>query len=161
MATRTNLPAAEVDGTPLPASWLNDLRGAFRILQVVYAQTTTAVGSTSASWIDTGLSASITPQSSTSRILIYASHSVYCQGVAGGGFLVMRNFTTLQTFLDVNYYSGGGNLVSHWANTFLDSPATTSAITYKTAQNRITGSGIFYTQVNSNPGTLVLMEVSA
>lgn len=161
MATPTNLPSTFTVGQVLTAANMNNIRGAFRILQVVYATTTTAVGSSSPSWIDTGLSASITPQSTTSKILMYASHSVYSQGLAGGGILMMRNFTTLQQFSDVNYYSGGGNLVTHWANVYVDSPGTTSAITYKTAQNRLTGSGIFYTQVNSNPAALVLMEVSA
>lgn len=161
MATPTNLPAAVTTGDMGTAAQFNNLRGAFRILQVVYGQTTVAVGSTTTTWIDTGLSASITPQSTSSKILIFTSHSVYSQGLTGGGLLVMRGFSTLQTFLDVNYYSGGGNLVSHWSNMYLDSPATTSSVTYKTAQNRTTGSGIFYTQVNSNPGTIVLCEVSA
>ena len=33
MATPTNLPATQTSGNVLTAAWLNDLRGAFRILQ--------------------------------------------------------------------------------------------------------------------------------
>lgn len=161
MATPTNLPTSFSAFGVLSASQMNDLRGAFRILQVVYGTTTTATASASASWIDTTLSASITPQSTNSKILIFANHAVYSFGLAGGGILLMRNFTTLQTYLDVNYLASGSNLVSSWSGFYLDSPATTSSITYKTAQNRTTGSGTFFTQVNSNPGNIVLCEVSA
>ena len=42
MATPTNLPASFVAGAILTAAQQNDLRGAFRVLQVVQGTTTTA-----------------------------------------------------------------------------------------------------------------------
>lgn len=161
MATPTNLPGSFSVGQTLTSAQMNSLRGAFRVLQVVYGVTTTAVGASSSTYIDTGLSASITPQSTSSKILVIVNHSTYTL-TAGttGGIQLFRNSTSLQTFLDVGY-NPGGNLVSTWATSCLDSPATTSALTYKTQQNRGLGAGYFYTQVNSNPGTIVLMEVSA
>lgn len=131
------------------------------VLQTVYAQTTSLTVSATTTWIDTGLTASITPKSTSSKILIFTSHSCYSLGAAGGGLLVMRNFITLQTFLDVNYIASGSNMVTHWANMYLDNPGTTSSVSYKTAMNRTSGSGAFYTQVNSNPATIVLMEIAA
>lgn len=162
MATPTNLPANVAVGDLVTSNFMNNVLGSFRILRVVYATTTTAVGSTSATPSDTGLSASITPQSSANKILVFASHSTYTFGAGTtGGMYLNRNSTVLQTFLDVGYQSVGSNSLTSWMTLCLDSPATTSSVTYKTQQFRGLGSGTFYTQVNSNPGTLVLCEVSA
>ena len=162
MATPTNLPAAVATGDVGTAAQFNNLRGAFRILQVVYGTSTTAIGTASATQVDTGVTATITPQSTSSKILVFVNHSTYTFGAGTtGGIFLLRNSTTLQSFLDVGYQSVGSNSLTTWATSILDSPATTSAVTYKTTQNRGLGSGTFYTQVNSNPGNIVLMEVSA
>ena len=163
MATRTNLPAAEVDGTPLPASWLNDLRGAFRILQVVQGFSTTQVASTSTTWVDTTLSATITPQSTSSRVLVVISQNVYTQGVGtGAGIRLDRNGTVLRTEADISYGTNSGILAQH-SFIYFDSPASTSALTYKTQQNRGIGASTVFTQVNTslNTGVMMLFEVSA
>lgn len=162
MATPTNLPSSFSVGQTLTAAQMNGIRGAFRILQVVYGTTTTAVGVSSATPVDSGLTATITPQSSSNKILVFANHSTYTFGAGTtGGLFLLRNSTTLQSFFDVGYQSVGSNSLTSWATSILDSPATTSAITYKTQQSRGLGAGTFYTQVNSNPGNIVLLEVSA
>jgi hypothetical protein len=161
MATPTNLPAAEVDGTPLPASWLNDLRGAFRILQVVQGTATTVVGNSTTGFADTTLSASITPQSSTSKVLVIYSQNCYSTGgTTGMGLRLLRNSTTLDTLVDIVYGTNTGFL-DHMTATYLDSPASTSALTYKTQFNRNSGGGIVYVQPNTNRSSILLFEVSA
>jgi hypothetical protein len=161
MATPTNLPASQTTGNVLTAAWVNDLRGAFRIMQVVQGTTTTSVTSSSSTYVDTGITATITPQSSTSKILVFISASPYSLTAGtGGGLRVYRDSTLLQQFTDVSYNSAGSNLIGFSTMT-LDSPSSTSAIVYKMQQNRSIGSGSFFTQVNSNPGTIILMEVSA
>ena len=63
MATQTNLPAAWTSGQVLTAAALNNLRGAFRIMQIVSATTSTEQSSSSSTYADaTSLSVSITPQ---------------------------------------------------------------------------------------------------
>jgi hypothetical protein len=161
MATPTNLPASFTSGNVLTAAQMNDLRGAFRILQVVSATTTTLTATASTTWVDTTLTASITPQSTSSKILVIPSHSLYnFTAGTGGGLRIDRSGTVILTHADCGLNTGG-NAVTQWMTQYLDSPATTSALTYKTQQNRGTGSGTFYTQVNGNPATLILMEVSA
>ncbi len=161
MATPTNLPGSFSVGQVLTAANMNNIRGAFRILQVVYGTATIAVGTSSATWVDTGVTATITPQSSTSKILVYVDHSTYSFGAnTTGGLRLMRGGSQLQIFADVAY-NPGSYMLSSWSTLNLDSPGSTSALTYKTQQNRGLGSGTFYTQVNSNPGNIVLFEVSA
>lgn len=162
MATPTNLPAAEVAGTSLPAAWLNDIRGAFRILQVFSTQTTTAVTSTSPTFSDTGLSITITPQSTTSKILLVSSVGLYTDATLTGGSLrYLRNsLDVLTASVSLGYNSGTGAVTNH-SLIYMDSPASVSAQTYKVQVNRNVGSGNVIAQVNSNPSVFYAFEVSA
>lgn len=163
MATPTNLPSSFTVGQVLTAAQMNNLRGAFRILQVVAAETTTQVASTSTTFVDTTLSATITPQSSSSKILVAFSQSIYTQGSATGCTMrLLRGGTTLKTYADLSYGTNSGILVHHGFFE-LDSPATTSAITYKTQFNRGIGAATVYVQVNTtqNVSSMILLEVSA
>jgi hypothetical protein len=161
MATPTTLPATFNSGDVLTAANVNGLRGAFRILQVVQAQYTTSVSTTSSTYIDTGLTASITPQSSTSQILVMVSQNVYAFGASTGcNFRIVRNGTTISDYFDLSFGTGGGVLAMH-SFIYLDSPATTSAVTYKTTFNRSQGAGTCYVQTSSNPARITLFEISA
>ena len=161
MATPTNLPASQTTGNVLTAAYVNDLRGAFRILQVVSAENLTAATSTSATYVDSGLTATITPQATTSKILAIYSENIYTNaGTTGCGIRLVRGATTLDTVIDLSYGTSSGILASH-AFTYLDSPSTTSATTYKTQFARTTGAGTVFVQPNNSRSSLILMEVSA
>jgi hypothetical protein len=167
MATPTNLPASTTVGQVLTADYVNNLRGAFRILQVVNAVTTTSVSTTSATYADTTLSASITPQSTSSKIIVAYSQNVYSNGSATGGDIqLVRNLpsanTVLQTNRDITYGNASGTL-GQFTFFYVDSPNTTSAITYKTRFNRSNGVNTIFVQANTTTGesNIILMEVSA
>lgn len=161
MATPTTLPSTFGAGGVLTASQMNNLRGAFRILQVVQGATTTVASSTSTTWIDTNLTATITPQSTSSLILVIYSQNMYTSiGNSGAGLRLVRGSTTLDTLVDICYGTASGFL-AHSTASYLDSPASTSALTYKTQFNRNSGSAIVYAQPNSNRSSIILMEVSA
>ena len=114
-----------------------------KVLQVVStAKTDTFTSATTGSFIDiTGLSLSITPSSASNKILILAN-------VMGGGvvglnnnmFRMVRNSTAIDVgdsssartpCFSVGSDGGDGNQPTHNSGSFLDSPNTTSAITYK------------------------------
>jgi hypothetical protein len=167
MATPTNLPATQTSGNVLTAAWLNDLRGAFRILQVVSASTSTAVTSSTTTLVDTGLSATITPQSSSSKILVYVAHP-HCYKSTPNGFTSMnmallRGSTNIQSIGTVLGFTGTSlDLVFSTNTVCLDSPATTSATTYKTQFASAFGAASVHVQYASQgTSTIVLMEVSA
>jgi hypothetical protein len=171
MATPTNLPAAQTTGNVLTSAYVNDLRGAFRIMQVVSTNVTARSFSTaSTSFVDlTGMSLSITPQSSSSKIPLYCSigggNSNAGLGVAY--FQFMRNSTAVGSGNDGSFFlfDQSSDQVGNASNLFIDSPALTTAITYK-IQVKV-GSGTFYinrrgvTDFYNGNSVLMAMEISA
>jgi hypothetical protein len=140
MATPTTLPASFTAGQVLTAAQMNDLRGAFRILQVVSTIKTDTFSTSSTSWTDvTGLTASITPSATSSKVLVIASvtgtHDV---GVQQGGIRTMRDSTAIfvgdtagNRLLGNDLRAASGDGTRCISVVVLDSPNTTSATTYK------------------------------
>jgi hypothetical protein len=85
MATPTNLPASFVSGAILTAAQQNDLRGAFRVLQVIYSTTATFTTFGDTTYADSNLTATITPQSTTSKILVLAFNNGCVRGSEDSG----------------------------------------------------------------------------
>lgn len=106
-----------------------------RIVQIVQGTFATFTSTTSASFGDSGLSVSITPQLSANKVLILASGVLFSgtQTVVGAATLV-RGATNLagagNNFASIDTATGGGTTVP-CAMVYLDSPSTTSATTYK------------------------------
>jgi hypothetical protein len=168
MATPTTLPASFTAGQVLTAAQMNNLRGAFRVLQVVYGSTATAVSNSTSTYVDTGLTATITPQSNTSKILIMVSQNGVRKSNADGNarmdIQLLRGSTGIIKFAgNVLMTASAVNLWVPSASTFyLDSPATTSATTYKTQFMNPHGSGDVSVQHESaSTSTIVLLEISA
>ena len=117
-------------------------RGAGAILQVVQTVKTDSFSSnTGSSFVDiTGMSVSITPSSSSSKILLIPSLNLAAATSHRHGWQIKRDSTTIH-FADSAsnrrcVTSGQGNppnsvMNYHYCTPFLDSPSTTSAITYK------------------------------
>jgi len=164
MATPTNLPAAVATGDVGTAAQFNNLRGAFRILQVVGNSTIGQSSSTSTTYANTTLSASITPQSSSSKIFVMVNGLGFISAAATEmGIRLVRDLagiTVLQTTA-LAVYSAGSAVSGAYTFAYLDSPGTTSAITYRTQLARSAGAGIVYDEVNSSLTTIHLFEVSA
>lgn len=167
MATPTNLPASQTTGNVLTAAYVNNLRGAFRILQVVTGSTSTAVSSSTSTLVDTGLSATITPQSSSSKILVYVAHP-QCYKSPANGFNCMklsmlRGSSVIQDVVSVAGFTATAlDNVFGVNGVYLDSPATTSATTYKTQFASAFGAASVQVQYGSaGTSTILLMEVSA
>jgi len=158
MATPTNLPASQTSGAVLNASWLNDLRGAFRILQVVTGTTNTQTSTGSATYSDAGLSASITPQATTNKILVMAQINYYNASTNKVNFNLVRGSTQIN---ETNPLGGDANNIDggHFL-TLLDSPNTTSATTYK-VQFKTNASASYLRASATATCTIYLIEVSA
>jgi hypothetical protein len=134
------------------------------VLQVIYASTTTEASSSSATFVDTGLTAAITPSASSSKILIIYSVQQFNTAALGYGHLkLVRGSTDLETHGFGNY-AGSSTIMSTSSYQHLDSPATTSATTYKIQFNRNGGGGTVYCQYDDTNGegvsTMVLMEIA-
>ena len=121
-----------------------------KILQVVSVVDDTDTSITSATYTDTGLSANITPISTSSKVLVIVNHAIYLSRSTTsvyGGYKLLRGSTDIfnpnpndgNGPYGLGYYSGeaNGTVLSVMHTTqFLDSPSSTSQQTYKT-QGRV------------------------
>ena len=165
MATPTSLPASFTAGQVLTAAQMNNLRGAFRVLQVVTANTENNSGTTvsTTAYTATGLTATITPTSTSSKILILVSQAnrkTNADSQTEVQSKIYRGATALGSnfFLSTCYTNAAEELRIMASLTYLDSPATTSATTYTMygAASAGTASFDFYCS-----GSMILMEISA
>ena len=151
-----------------------------KILQVLSANKLDTFTSTSTTPVDvTGLSVSITPSATSSKILIF------CQ-ISGDGLIASNGsmFRLLRGSTDIlaptspgsrssgalSLFTTNSSTVDNGTIVYLDSPATTSATTYK-IQGFSTSAGTFYINRSSTDtdnssfmrtvSTITVMEVSA
>ena len=157
-----------VDGAPTG--------GGGGIIQIKQTFLNTATStSTSGSFTDiSGMSVSITPKFNTSKIFVMITlGSISSAAGISVGFRLLRDSTAVGNAADTtlqsgftNIYDGGDSNLFSASHNFLDSPSTTSAITYKlqwrnssgtTYLNRYSGSSDSY----NGSSTITAMEVSA
>jgi hypothetical protein len=141
--------------------------GAGAVLQVVQSYTATSITTTSGSPVDTNLSASITPTSSSSKILVLLSTNGYVSRQSSVSFgdmylYMIRGSTQIASTRNAVNFG-----VNTWTDTifaqnglvFLDSPATTSSTTYKL---QVSVSNSQHLQVPFQGfATMTLMEIAA
>ena len=164
VVTAADLASGAITASALPAG---------SVLQVVNATYATESSTTSTSFGDLGLSASITPSSTSSKILIIVClNGVNAYGDAGNGCRIkmVRDIggitTTPTTISDIAGYNGTTtNQNISVATTDLDDPSSTSAVTYKIQfAARISGSTCYINQYGSNANftesKMTLMEIA-
>jgi len=167
MATPTNLPASFVSGAILTAAQMNDLRGAFRVLQVVAATTSTVTQNNTNTFADTTLTASITPQATSSKILVLVTQSGVYKTVgssqSGCDIQLLRGATVISSLSKNAAYTNtdSRNDIGSVCGFVLDSPATTSATTYKTQFRNATNATGVLVQNAGEASNIVLCEISA
>lgn len=160
MATPTSLPSTFSAGAVLTAAQMNNLRGAFRILQLIHAEGTTSTTSTSATYATTNLSATITPSATSNKVLVFSNSSLLASvSSARIGLRIQRGSTTIWT--NEYAFTGAADTGAMVSALYLDSPNTTSATTYTIQFARLAGIGSAIAQLLSNPSNIVLCEVSA
>jgi hypothetical protein len=133
------------------------------VLQVVNVQYATQVSTTSTSYVDTGLSASITPSSASSKILVIVSQTITPASSGSNTFCSVR----LMRGASQIWYDARVNGIGQYVHTtpsasVLDSPATTSSVTYKT--QFATGTGIYAMEAQHADlriSTITLLEIAA
>ena len=172
---------ASGDTIDIPSGATFDVTGATvtglttgKILQAVTATTTTTVNVTGTTFTSSGLSTSITPSSSSNKVLILSTSAINTFGDGSSssgrvGKITLRRggatdteLTTMEIGIiartaDTSTNPNPHNVVTF---TFLDSPSTTSAQTYTVA---IRGDGAcdIQAQTNNRTSSITLLEVSA
>jgi hypothetical protein len=140
------------------------------VLQVVNAIYSTVVTNSTNTYADTGLSASITPTSASSKILAIVEIAG-CSKSTGTTYMqlrLVRNSTTILYFEGIAAYTANASYsaVGGSGCNYLDSPATTSATTYKV--QFASGGNVALVTVNDygaginiSTSTITLMEIAA
>jgi len=136
--------------------------GGGKVVQIVFASTTTGVTNATSTAADTTLTATITPTSASNNVLVMVSQNGIYHSLAAAYVHIglYRGATSIaQPAKQVGYspdtYGANATIAINW----LDSPATTSATTYKTQFKNPSGSGNAQVQSTGEDSSIVLMEV--
>jgi len=130
------------------------------VLQTLQSTTTTTFSTTSTSYVSSGISASITPQATTSKVLVTVTlNNIYNNAGGANYYTVYRGGTNI---------AGSGNNLSVWyigttegscCFQYLDTPSTTSSTTYTIYMYVTSGTG--YISIGSGYlSSITLQEIS-
>lgn len=154
---------ADTTVSPYKVKWAAAAGGG-KVLQMVSTTYSTSTSvSSDTTWTDSGLTLNITPSSASSKVLILLT--AYCRkngadSDAAIDLRLVRAGTAIYT-LTRNLANDSTNFqMSTISLSYLDSPASTSATTYKLQFKGFTSTTVFV-QYNSNPSSLVLAEIGA
>lgn len=150
-------------GTPTAASL--GISGVGKIGQIVEATKTTEFQTTSTSFVDSGFDVTITPTSTSSKILLMLDIGSVYSSTSGQGAVctIYRNDTTdLSGGVDLAHFSrvDAANLFNPIYIQKLDSPSSTSAVKY-TLYARSRGGSTVNVPHNTSFSSFIAMEVLA
>ena len=142
-----------------------------KVLQVVQAITTTAVTHVSdGGQVDTGLTASITPSATSSKILVLISQSNKVTRTSSVALMnydlrLFRDSTEIEKWVNacsMSVHTADSLYGSNHAYHYEDSPSSSSSLTYKTTGQIVSSGGgrTVKFQDASAPSTITLMEIA-
>jgi hypothetical protein len=138
-----------------------------KVLQVVVGTSTTSVSNSTSTYADTGLTATITPASTGSRILVLVDHGTVFKSSGNANnqlnFRLFRGAT--QLVFSSSWYTGTAlNLKGYHGIQYVDSPASISALTYKTqfrCENNTASVDVIAGGAEATTGSIILIEIGA
>jgi hypothetical protein len=169
IGTTGQLLTADTTVSPYKVKWAAPAGGG-KVLQVVYGSSTTDTTVSTSTFTDTTLSASITPSSASSKVLVLVS---LVSGGANATTVFQTNIKLLRGSTDIwaptypaypSMNNGGASSVELNGPipiNYLDSPATTSATTYKMQGSRAQAAGSARFQFGGSISTMILLEIGA
>jgi hypothetical protein len=157
-ANNTVLTADSAEATGL--KWASQ-----KVVQIVSATYATSKTNSTGSYVDTDLTATITPTSASNKVLVMLTQGGLrkSNGGASNGVYVqlLRGATQIALSGNVGWTNTVTELIAgSFSANILDAPATTSATTYKTQFANNTNGASVTVQDASATSTLVLMEVT-
>ena len=135
------------------------------VIQVVHGTYSTTTGTNSTSFVTTGFSLSITPQSASNKIIIMTSGTQYSNTDDLHQYqTIYRNGVNLGSKQGFSVFSAGDNGRGRWSPahiTYVDSPNTTNVVTYEIYFRASSSSGTtYFVQDSTHPHRMVLMEIA-
>jgi hypothetical protein len=129
------------------------------VLQVVQSTLTTSTSTSSSSFVTTGLTATITPKFSTSKVLVMLSAEMRSDANKWIQSALYKNGSVLNNISTGLHYVSGSTITTELSYSYLDSPATTSATTYALYFNA-QGGGTVSCNIDTGVATMILMEIA-
>ena len=135
-----------------------------KVLQVVSATNNTSTTSSSSSYADTGLTASITPSSTSSKVLVLVFHNG-CGKSSNDTALQLKLLRASTDLVQFEKFagatsSGSQNNFGTVGISYLDSPSTTSSTTYKTQLSSFSNNATVYVNTGSIYSSITLIEIA-
>jgi|LakMenE01Jun11ns_1017448.scaffolds.fasta_scaffold9738511_1 hypothetical protein len=133
-----------------------------KVLQSVQATTNTDTSNSTSTYADSTLTVNITPTLATSKILIMTSQALRRTDGSTGNAVqtrLMRDSTVLLTTAPLFYTGTAVFQGSQQSLVYLDTPATTSALTYKTQFRNIQNTATTQANYDSNTASIVVLEI--
>jgi hypothetical protein len=166
LAVGTNGQVLVADSTAATGLKWETAAGGGKVLQVVQGTYSTSTATTSTSYVNTNLEATITPSATSSKVLAIFTMNTMRNNSGDTDsqsfFQLVRGATSLMEQAIENYQqTSGSQLVYPMNMSYLDSPAAASATTYK-VQMKSNQSGITTTaQAGNRLSSLILLEIGA
>ena len=152
------------DNVGLSSGLIKAAGAAGKILQVVAGTSSTETSHGTTSYSDSGLDVAITPSATSSKIFVVATFGGYQQGGYNGYWTIYRDSTNLAAgspdHLTSSHAQGiGNNIQLSQSLSYLDSPSSTSSITYS-VYCKVQTAGQVTKTVNGGPvNSIVAMEI--
>ena len=166
IGTTGQILTADTTVSPYKVKWATPAGGGGKVLQVVSTTSTTTVSNSTSTFADSNLSLSITPTLATSKILGLTAQA-YAKNPG-------NQYTGIQTQLvrgatqialisnNAGYVNTSSYNVLNISYNYLDSPATTSATTYKVRFKNTQNEASVEVSANANEtASMILMEIGA
>lgn len=150
---------------PDESGTVDTLQRSGNVIQVVQNTHATQVSTTGSAFVSSGLTATITPKSSSNKILVFVTDPMRKTGTTSGMALALFRdsssvYTPMSGFGFTNPSSADWSSVASFS--FLDSPATASAVTYS-FRFHANASGTAIAQIDgnaNNTASIILMEIA-
>ena len=165
-ATTDTLTNKSIAATQLTGTIAASVLPAGSVLQVVNGSYATEVTSTTSSYVTTGLTASITPRSISSKILVFVNaNGLFKVNNTSIALRLYRGAGSIFQFETLSGYTATatGNAIGSVSTSYLDSPATTSSTTYTVYFASASNVSIVYingTNGGASTSTITLMEIA-
>jgi hypothetical protein len=141
------------------------LGGFFNIKQIVQGTSTTITTSSSSTYADTGLTATITPTNVANKVLVLYYHGTIYKTAANTQnqiqVQILRGATTIGVHLGLFTNSSLEIYMPGFSGMIYDAPATTSATTYKTQLNNPNNTASVGINGGNTNARIILIEVEA